>query len=29
LLRPEESAAAVLAGTTLEQARALVRGAVK
>jgi hypothetical protein len=29
LLRPEESAAASLAGTTLDQARALVRGAVK
>ena len=29
LLRPEESAAAVLAGTTLDQARVLVRGALK
>ncbi len=29
LLRPEESAAAALTGTTLDQARVLVRGAVK
>ena len=29
LLRPEESAAAVLTGTTLDQARVLVRGAFK